>query len=73
MRKKVFCRISFLLICIFIFLSTFVTSAVAQKADLPPDPHAMKGTADLYRNLKKLAVRGFLFGQQDARREKLYF
>jgi hypothetical protein len=40
-------------------------SSFAQTADLPVDPHATKETVRLYRQLKKIPVRGYLFGHQD--------
>jgi hypothetical protein len=42
-----------------------VFSALGQGADLPVDKHATKETINLYRNLKTLPSRGFLFGHQD--------
>lgn len=65
MRKKLFGRISLLSVCTFIFHSSFMAAAFAQIVDLPSDPRATKETVNLYHNLKKLAVRGFLFGHQD--------
>jgi hypothetical protein len=38
---------------------------IAQEADLPADKQATKETANLYRNLKKQAGKGFMFGHQD--------
>ena len=40
-------------------------SAFAQGTDLPVDTHATKETVNLYRHLKTLPSRGFLFGHQD--------
>jgi hypothetical protein len=40
-------------------------SAFGQGTDLPVDTHATKETISLYRNLKTLPSRGFLFGHQD--------
>lgn len=39
--------------------------ASAQGGDLPIDPHATRETVQLYRHLKALGSRGFLFGHQD--------
>jgi len=38
---------------------------LAQNKDLPSDPKATKETIHLYRNLKRIAGKGFLFGHQD--------
>jgi Glycosyl hydrolase family 26 len=42
-----------------------LVSLGAKAQDLPVDTHATKETISLYRNLKALASRGFLFGHQD--------
>jgi mannan endo-1,4-beta-mannosidase len=44
----------------FIFLSAY-----AGEGDTPANPAATKETVNLYRNLKKLAGKGFMFGHQD--------
>jgi hypothetical protein len=49
----------------FCIILGFVCKTSAQKLDLPADKKATKETVQLYRNLKKLAVNGFLFGHQD--------
>ncbi len=40
-------------------------SSFAQSPDVPVDPHATGETIHLYRHLKTLAGKGFLFGHQD--------
>src|SRR5580693_9807601 len=40
-------------------------STFAQGADLPVDKYATKETIILYRHLKSIAGKGFLFGHQD--------
>ncbi len=47
------------------FITIFCYQGIAQN-DLPIDKKATKETVHLYQNLKKLAQKGFLFGQQDA-------
>jgi mannan endo-1,4-beta-mannosidase len=51
---------------ILLFLMTLVIScnAIAQD-ELPADKNATKETANLYKNLKKLTAKGFMFGHQD--------
>lgn len=46
----------------FFFLPSVLTCA---QGDMPADPAATKETINLYRNLKKLGQKGFLFGHQD--------
>lgn len=46
-----------------IFCLVWVSSLAAQ--DKPADPQATKETVNLYRNLKKLAGSGIMFGHQD--------
>lgn len=41
------------------------TSLLFSQEDFPSDAHATKETVNLYRNLKKLSQKGFLFGHQD--------
>lgn len=41
-------------------------SALTGEGDTPANPAATKETVNLYRNLKKLADKGFMFGHQDA-------
>ncbi|HTD95187.1 MAG TPA: hypothetical protein VK644_15280, partial [Chitinophagaceae bacterium] len=43
----------------------FACGDAFSQADLPSNENATKETASLYRNLKKLASRGFMFGHQD--------
>jgi hypothetical protein len=40
-------------------------SSFAQKPDDPVDPQATRETINLYRHLKTLAGKGFLFGHQN--------
>jgi hypothetical protein len=51
----------YLLIFLFIFFVNFIS---AQKG-LPADKNATKETVNLYINLKKMLLKGFLFGHQD--------
>jgi len=53
--------------CFHFFLLLFSPhlTVLAQNKDLPSDPKATKETINLYRNLKKIAGTGFLFGHQD--------
>ncbi len=55
-------RFQKLLCCLFLPISAVT---FAQKMHLS-DPQATKETQNLYRNLKKLSVKAYLFGQQDA-------
>ncbi len=50
-----------------VFLLVFFVSGIlfAQGSDLPSDHKATKETINLYRNLKRIAIKGFLFGHQD--------
>ncbi|MEI9947387.1 MAG: glycosyl hydrolase [Chitinophagaceae bacterium] len=49
-----------------IWLFTLLLSFTAQaQPDLPADKQATTETVNLYRNLKKLAGKGFMFGHQD--------
>jgi mannan endo-1,4-beta-mannosidase len=43
----------------------FILSQLAAQVERPSDPDASKETVNLYRNLKKLAGKGFMFGHQD--------
>ncbi|HEX3935003.1 MAG TPA: glycosyl hydrolase, partial [Puia sp.] len=47
------------------FLLLFLLGETAFAQDLPIDGHATKETIRLYRHLKALMTRGFLFGHQD--------
>ena len=47
-----------------LLITTFSCNAVAQD-DLPSDKKATPETVNLYRNLKKLKNKGFMFGHQD--------
>lgn len=51
-----------ILVLSYFFLTPGVASA---KGDLPIDKRATKETVALYRNLKKLMNKGFMFGHQD--------
>jgi mannan endo-1,4-beta-mannosidase len=54
------------LYCIFTLLMNVSVFTVARaQADMPADKDAAKETVNLYRNLKKLTAKGFLFGHQD--------
>jgi mannan endo-1,4-beta-mannosidase len=41
------------------------SSALFSQTDLPSDPHATQETIHLFRNLKRVSAKGFLFGHQD--------
>jgi glycosyl hydrolase family 26 len=43
----------------------FFSASISVAQPLPCDPGATKETINLYRNLKRLANKGFLFGHQD--------
>ena len=54
------------------FLGTFIQLAYSPAScqsltgsNSPANKNATKGTANLYRNLKQLATKGFMFGHQD--------
>lgn len=51
-------------VILFLLITVFSCKAVAQD-ELPADKNATKQTANLYRNLKKLTAKGFMFGHQD--------
>src|SRR5258705_9854557 len=61
MNKAVYIVFYFLLAC---SANIFVTGCVAA-SELPSDKNATKETVNLYKNLKKLAGKGFMFGHQD--------
>lgn len=48
-----------------LFITVGIGCTMAQTADLPSDLKATKETVNLYRNMKKMAAAGFLFGHQD--------
>jgi hypothetical protein len=49
----------------FFLLATMISCNVVAQGDLPSDKKATKETVNLYRNLKKLVGKGFMFGHQD--------
>jgi mannan endo-1,4-beta-mannosidase len=54
------------LYCIFtLLISVSVFTVARAQDDMPADKNAEKETVNLYRNLKKLTAKGFLFGHQD--------
>jgi mannan endo-1,4-beta-mannosidase len=51
---------------IFFISASFLLSCKAfPQKDMPSDARATKETVNLYHNLKKLALKGFMFGHQD--------
>lgn len=48
------------------WLVCFLYAAAGLAQDLPADPQATRETVNLYRNLRKLAGKGIMFGHQDA-------
>jgi len=53
------------ILAITIILALAAFSTFAQGTDLPVDPHATEETIHLYRHLKEIPVKGFLFGHQE--------
>ena len=51
--------------CVFLITISFSLQSIAGEKDMPANPSATKETINLYRNLKKLASKGFMFGHQD--------
>lgn len=50
---------------VFIFIIQLTFFKVAAQLNVPADKKATKETSNLYRNLKKLISKGFMFGHQD--------
>lgn len=50
-----------------LFLIFFLPRSIlfAKGPDFPSDPKATQETINLYRNLKRISAKGFLFGHQD--------
>lgn len=51
---------------IVLFFMSIITCQGIGQSDMPSDAMATNETINLYHNLKKIAGKGFLFGQQDA-------
>ncbi len=54
------------LFTLFVVAANILSASRADAQDLPIDKKATKETINLYRNLKKLSEKGFMFGHQDA-------